>query len=263
MNFSNGIMLLILPLFVLITKWENKDEKNFIIKLLIIGIIMLLVTTVIFPWQMFEILNFIQLPWRLNIIISLCFSIVGSYCFYYSTNKNKNAMYIVAIIIIVTTAGYLDKVKYTDNLNAETTYNNIGQGEYLPSKGKLEENYVFDTNNKDNQYDFKREKGKVVIELTEAKNSKQLNIPLIYYKGYRAYITKQDKEEELKVELNENGMIRLNNDNLKTGTVRVEYKMTSIQIISYIISYTTLIVVILYIIIQFCKNKHLNKGENK
>ena len=247
MNFGNGILLLVLPLFIFITKWNNDKERKFIWSILICGIIILFMTTILFPWQFFNIFNFIQLPWRFNIVITLCFSLVGAYCFYYSIS-NKELIYILAIFIVLTTSNYLDKVTYLDTRTNDIQYQEIGQGEYLPSVYDGQTNLdLYDIDNKDIKYEYQKEKGKITFKLTDEKNSKKLSIPLLYYKGYKAYI---NGKEKLSVSMNTDGRILLNNDNLKTGDVTIKYEMTLIQIISYIMSYGTLIVLLLLQLIK-------------
>lgn len=253
MNFGNGILLLVLPAFILITKWKDEKEKRFIWQIFILGILAFIMTTIIFPWQYFRIFNFIQLPWRLNAIISLCFAIVGTYTFYYSI-KNKDMMYILAIIIVIVTANYLDNVSYSNQVNPKQKVMAIGQGEYLPQNLNKEDAYVFDNNTKE-RYEYVKENGKIYFDVTEEKNSKEINIPLIYYKGYKAYISNGESQEELKVEPNNNGLLLLENESLKTGTIKVEYKMTIIQKISYIITYTTILLLTIYILYKEIKRE--------
>ena len=256
MNFGNGILLLALTLFIFIAKWENSNDKNFIWKIFISGIILLIMTSVIFPWQYFKIFNFMQLPWRLNIIITLCFSIVGAYSFYNSVS-NKDIIYILAIIIVVTTSGYLDKVTYQDEMASECDSVGIGQEEYLPVNGYNKDDiYVFDMQNKNISYDYEKKQETISFELTKEKNSKYINIPLIYYTGYKAYIT-NDVRENLDVQMNENGMILLKNEELKTGKVEVKYEMTAIQRISYFVSYGTLIIIMYFWIKNSRKEKNV------
>lgn len=257
MNFGNGILLLILPLFIFITKWQDKKEKRFIWQLFILGILTLIATTVLFPWQYFKIFNFIQLPWRLNIVISCCFAIVGTYTFYYSISKqNKDFLFILAIIIVIVTSNYLNKIKYTDEIEQENSIQNIGQEEYVPAIGyNIKDNYVFDNNNKEITYDYIRQHGSVKFELTQTKNSEQINIPFIYYEGYKAYIENEDTKQELKLSINNNGLILLNNKDLKVGKVEVKYEMTACQIIAYLITYLTLLITCYYIIYYYFEKK--------
>ena len=248
MNFGNGILLLILPLFIFITKWNNSNYKEFIWKVFLSGIIIIIITSIIFPWQYFSFMNFIQLPWRFNIIITLCFSLVGAYCFYYSMN-NKDNIYILSIIIILVTSAYLDKIEYTDLKENNSLYTNIGQGEYLPAKFvNYDDAYVFDIDDRNKSYEFINENGTIKFNLNN--NSKNINVPLLYYKGYNAYLINDNKKEKLNVSMNNNGMILLENEDLKTGEVEVKYEMTLIQKLSYLISYGTLFSLFGYLIIN-------------
>lgn len=258
MNFGNGILLLVLPLFILTTKWNEKKDKRFIWQLYMMGVLILLVTTVLFPWRLFKMFDFIQLPWRLNVIISLCFSIVGAYTFYYTIN-NKDLMYVLAIIIVVSTAHYLDNVQYSNSPNIERKYTDIGQGEYLPINLNLDNAKVYDVEEIKKEYQYTKEKGIVSFETTKEMNSKKINVPLIYYKGYKAYIKNDKGKTELEVKENEeNGLLIVNNNNLEFGKIEIKYEMTEIQKIAYVLTYGTIICIIIYMIIY-----KKRKGEKK
>ena len=274
MNFGIGILLLVVPCFVFLIKFKDKKEKNFIIQLSVMGILALIATTQIFPWQYFRFLNFIQIPWRLNTIITLCFSMVGAYSLYYAMKEKKEFMYIFAIIIAIVTSGYLDKIQYTDSIqDRNAVYDQIGKEEYLPSIGcNRNDNYVFDIDNKEITYEYKKENkdNKIEFEVTNTKNSKRINVPLIYYKGYKAYIENDGNKQELPVKMNlENGLIELDNENKQEGKITVKYEMTVIQKTSYFIFYFTFICVIIYLIYiainksKKTKIKKLGKREKK
>ena len=250
MNFGIGTLLLVLPLFIFITKWKDKEQKKYIMQLFALGVLALIGTTQIFPWKYFRILNIIQFAWRLNMISTLCFSIVGAYTFYYAVNNKKDMMIILSIIIVFMTSNYLGQVSYSDERQTEEEYSDLGLGEYLPSIPINEdEEYVFDINNKQTEYKYEKIRNEITFETTSEKNSKEINIPLIYYKGYQAEIKTKDGTKKLNLSRNENnGLTKLDNEEKLVGKIKIKYKMTIIQKISYIISYFTLISIIIYVI---------------
>ena len=69
------------------------------------------------------------------------------------------------------------------------------------------------------------------------KNNEVVKVPLIYYKGYKAYIkTENGKKYNLKVEKDDKtGQLLVSGGSGLKGTVTVEYKMTFIQFICYTI----------------------------
>ncbi len=258
MNLGIGIMLLVLPLFIFVTKWKDKKQKKILIQIFILGVLALLATTKLFPWKLFRFLNIIQVPWRLNIISTMCFSIVGAYCIYNVMDQKRDSMIILSIIIVYVTSSYLGKVIYSDVTNTEMEYTSIGVGEYLPSIPiDTEEKNVFNIEDKNVTYEFEKNRNKITFETTQDKNGKQINIPLIYYKGYEAQIqTSDNKKQELELSRNdENGQTKLINENELIGKITIEYKMTLIQKCSYLLTYLTVIFLIIYIMLKFVKRK--------
>jgi hypothetical protein len=88
MNLSVGMLILILPILIFTCKSE-KEEKKFINQLFILGVILVFAITKFFPWKLFGFVNFIQVPWRLNLVITAAGSIVGAYAFYYTMKQNR------------------------------------------------------------------------------------------------------------------------------------------------------------------------------
>ena len=267
MNLSVGIMILILPIFMLICKSKN-EEKKFINQLFILGLLTTFSVTCLFPWKYLHILNFIQIPWRLNLIITACFSIVGAYAFYYTLKQNKNEFTIMVLIgIILVSSRYLNGIKYSPYLNGEMEYDNVGAGEYLPKEFSFDDLYkkldAYDINNKSKKYEYIKEYNKIDVKIEDGTNSGKINIPLIYYKGYVAELRKEDGSiEKLQLEKNMgNGQIIVSSDKAIKGDIIVQYKMTLIQIISYLISTITAIFVIVKIVMYYLNKIKENKNK--
>ena len=260
MNLSIGIMLLLLPVLMLICKNSN-EEKKFINQLFALGLLLMIAITNIFPWKYFEMFNFIQVPWRLNLVISAVFAIVGSYAFYYVIKQNKKEFTIILLIVIaLVTSRYLNSISYSPYLNSEEVKNDIGTGEYLPQGLSMENLEVYNISNKDVKYNYTKEYNKLETNLTDNEVSKAINIPLLYYKGYVANLKdKEGRVTELELKENkENGQVIVSSDKNIKGNVTVEYKMTLVQKISYAISAISLIVV-LYNLIKCLINKLKNR----
>ncbi len=85
----------------------------------------------------------------------------------------------------------------------------------------------------------------------------EINVPLLYYKGYTAKIESKSGEiAELEVTKNkENGFVLVKGDKDLSGKITIEYSLTIIQIISYIVSIISLVGVIGYIIYDKKKNR--------
>lgn len=83
-----------------------------------------------------------------------------------------------------------------------------------------------------------------------------IHIPLVYYKGYKAYIEEENgNKTELFISQDEYSKnIHLNSGRIITGKVIVEYKITIIQKFSYLVTTITLILLTIYIA-RINKNK--------
>lgn len=262
MTLGIGIILYILPLFLLFSKDKDESNKKVIIPLLILGVITIILTTKIFPWRYFGIMSSIQYPWRFNLVATLVLSIVSAYAVYHFFDNNKKEMcFIITLIVVCMASLQLDNVDinivggtYDYLINWAPTAN----GEYLPIGFDKESEYntkVIDLNN-NIEYEYERNGSKLTFYYinTESNEKIYINIPLIYYKGYIAYIENEQEKEYLNASVGENGLISIEINNIKEGTVTVEYQMTKIQKVGYIITGLCILVIVIIII----RKKHSN-----
>ena len=251
-NVGYSIYLLF-PVMYFYYKRKNKTKNSEIIfskQLLLIGIISALLSTKLFPWNLFQdTLYFIQFPWRLLIVAS-CF-IPLSIGIYSKYIKRKKAIliYLVCILIsllcsTVLLLNYMIRPGRTITLKEE-----IGLGEYLykgvnnevTRKLKIElpiNNYL--TNNDKLIFSYNKQ-GKT-IEIDYSNNNKTdtyIEVPLFNYKGYKA--------NGATISDGNNGLIRINLNNEK-GHIKVFFDMTTVQKISYIISLVTILLTLSYLI---------------
>ena len=115
---------------------------------------------------------------------------------------------------------------------------------------------MYNINDKEHKIEFTRNNSTVEFEYYLNENDFELNVPLIYYKGYVANI-KDNNGNTTKLEVlqnKENGEVLIKSDKNLSGIVTVEYKMTIIQKISYIISIISFIIIV-YIFVKETKNR--------
>ena len=109
-------------------------------------------------------------------------------------------------------------------------------GEYIPSNVNTIEFYERGekiTSNNPIETSFTRKGTTLDIKYINEKNDTYLELPLLYYKGYKA-------SDNSKIEKGTNGMVRLYAQN-GTNEVKVSYELTTIRKISYIISIISLL----------------------
>ena len=99
--------------------------------------------------------------------------------------------------------------------------------------------------------DYKKENSKLSFDYKKSDNEFKVHVPLTYYKGYKAYVIKDDVKTDDKIEVKRNELnshLLLIGDSNIEGKIVVEYDMTIMQKIGYVISIMTLVLFINYII---------------
>ncbi len=271
-NFYKGIgtILLVLPMFIVKCK-DKDDETKFMKQLFIIGILVLLASTSIFPWEKlcnkFNSITTLQFPYRLNIISTLLLSFVGGYSLCRIIGNKSELIKLSYILLILFTLNLLSSLNTNSaNFTEEKIISSapVGNGEYKPYGLKQKDTKVHNIADEE-EIEFTRTSSRMQFEYTNKDDEMILHIPLAYYKGYIAYIeekngniTQLTLEEEPKTK-----NVIVKNDKIINGKITIEYKMTTIQKIGYIITYITLIGLLLYIGVnkyKVIKKNKINKN---
>ena len=141
----------------------------------------------------------------------------------------------------------VDEHLYRANLRS------LGSGEYLPVNFTKE----FAEENKDNvlsnaeDYAITQQKRKGLTftfsyEVKDGGENVYFSVPLIMYTGYRAELTSADGTvTELQPEADDIGLVRVYTGGVDSGTIYVHYEKTTIQIVSEIISLSTVAFIII------------------
>ncbi len=263
---SVGIIVIGLALISLVSK-KREDENYYIKQLLLIGIILLIGSSNKMPWNKLcakiHAVSIIQFVYRLNIITTVLLTFCGGYGIYnLLEKKNKLLISVVAVIIIL----QYSLIIFTLDINepkysAEEAFrlSPTGNSEYLPLGTKFKDKTVRNIFT-ETPIEFKRTGSKIEFYYCDTENPMVIHIPLVYYKGYKAYIEEEDgSKTELFISQDEYSKnIHLNSDEIITGKVTVEYRMTITQKLSYKITYTTLIILVIYIFVT--ENEDVLKG---
>lgn len=285
---SIGLPLLLLPIIriFIIKRSKNKltDKKSKLLKLsdkfLIIGLILLFMTTDLFPWDLLNdtLFKYIQFPWRLLSFASLFLAASVSIYFYLLLKGKQRSVALIAVFLITAFCAMnflnpmLSSKKYTDFDNADKDYFNkpentfaIGGYEWLPLGTDM--NKLTNPNNALTETVGKiqvRKNGTTVVFKT-AGNSAFYDIPLLYYKGYSAELTDENGNTyNLKVEKSpNNNVVRvLNTDKIK-GEVIIKYTGTIFQKLSLCVSVLSLLTLLLVIIRKKKNSEHLSDAGKR
>jgi hypothetical protein len=252
-------------------------EKSGLLKsadiMAIVGIIFILLSTdflsilwSVFPLSLFK---FIQFPWRLYEFSTFFFAIAGGYYISLLVKSRKrviicSAMLCIATVFMMVSDGKLyQTARSSRSINEVANYENqyhLGGCEYLPSKiPSLEYLHTRGTNTIEHNnattvvHGQRLENGILGIN-TEIIQSDVLELPLIYYKGYKASLN----NNEISVSESKNGLVEIPVGH--SGIIYVWYAGTIIQTISYYITILALAALCAYILSVKFKNK---KSKNE
>ena len=240
------IIMLVVYSYVLIKHRKEIDLKGKIIFILLCILPIVLAFTPILSF--FKLLDFMQFPWRMLTFVPMflpLFFVNNKYI----SEKCKN---IVLFLVFISTTIYLlffityckiddEEIKYY-----ERNFNSVGQGEYLPYEVKS----LYDKRNDD--INCRYEKNGYYVDLSNKEKNCKIELPILFYKGYKAYILKDNEYIEIDFSKSENGFIEVNHDD---GDIyKIVYEGTAIQKISKYASLVS-IVCIIFIAIKI-KNKN-------
>ncbi len=236
----------------------------------ILGLLLILMMSVFFPWGRLP-LGFIQFPSRFYLFVSLFFAMAGGY--YLALLLKTKKQYIIAgsLIVLLTlvvivrnndyymtkqTAAGLYKSELVSEIPSVDNGYNLGGLEYIPVKVP---SYRYIHQRGDSVKTLSGEvavsnlkrNGRVLSFDISSAEMTELELPLLYYKGYRAVLN--DKT----VSLSESpaGLIQISPQ--ETGNIQVYYAGTTMQKISW---YVTLLSALAFCIYIFVSRK---KKETK
>ena len=257
---SMGYLLVVFCLpRLFIGKSREDDNITFADWLLIGGFLFVLLSTNIFPWEIIgKYLSFIQFPWRFYLISSCLLAMaIGILADAILLRIDKGSSIVVknsivcsvlavAVVFAIMTinAGQQGYYDYSDDYYDYEPYTaNVIAGEWLPMAVTNKETLVDDAkscfDNMGRDTNFVRVKNTVELDVTN--DLEYVDVPLIYYKGYKAwFFDSAGRRSSLSVtNQGRNGFCRvfLPRDD---GRIKVEYSGTPCQMLSTLISLVTI-----------------------
>ena len=145
----------------------------------------------------------------------------------------KKILIIYTIIMIVYNSILYTRGNKTYNFKEITNYS-IAFGEYLPN------NFDIGQLNAKSELEIERKKNTTILISKKEKNN--VNIPLIYYKGYTAY---DENNNKIEIKKSEQGLVKIDSIE-KNKKVYIKYEGTNILKISRLISIASIISYIIY-----------------
>jgi len=255
--------LVALSLRLVLFKLKNtKEDFRLLDKFLLISCILILITSKIFPWKLFDsLLGVIQFPWRLNFIISILLSLVIGLEINLLCRIHIKWSVIVTIILFVSMFITNCCINFM-NTNPERDLSDYSPGKYewYPINTVINDfnnRNVYDSNG--NPIVYVRDEHTTDVNFTANEDSEYYIVPIVYYKGYQATLVSEDGvKTNLAIESCENSMIKIKT-NHENGKVYLHYAGTTIQNVSLWISLVSVFAIVVgsvtYTILQKKQNK--------
>ena len=280
MCFAIGLTLIVPILFTpFIYGKIDKSKRKMYITTLVTGLLFLLLTTPIIPWNRLpEFMGFIQYTYRFLLIATFLLSIIAAVNVAKLAEKlDMKTIMIYSMIALMYITPLLQEAQIIKGLDWKEFYSTekieedqrfsrfCATYEYLPSKAFNNMNYIANRSQ-----DAIIEKGNCVIEqsvkngleitfnVNNVNEETKIELPFIYYLGYTANIN----GEKLETQESEKGFVEITIPEGKQGKVQVKYVGTKIYYISLIISIIGFISFIVYIVI-YERKRHKDKTRKE
>ena len=276
MIYSIGLVT-VLGLVLTPVAWKKlqKEYKRTYVLFLILGLVLTFMTLTFFPFEKLpRTLRMIQFTFRLYEFTSFFFAFVVAinYGIIIKNFKLKDVV-ILSTITVLLLVPYKDKIDYNIENNEETLINGVkvtqntgrvhagmASMEYLPSKAynvlrtyvATREDIPIIFNNEKNSaetaniVEYDKNGTNLKFKLTNVKSSTTIELPYIYYLGYRIYAN----GNEIKYTESDNGFIQISVDEqmARSGNIEIsaKYLGTNEMLIALAISVISLILLIIF-----------------
>lgn len=262
-------VLLTLAIFMRFLVKEKSDKLKSVDIGVLIGIFYIIASSFIFPWGRFPftLLSFIQYPSRLYLFVTFFFSIAGGYYLSRIFLKDKQRFVVAFVILLLVGATmyfhsnnykymYGEHIRESNEKPVPGNFFYLNGAEYVPEKvssGYYVQNRgdsIISINGKTEIKAYNRDKNTLSINVS-AHGIDSLELPLFYYKGYYAAANKT--EIVIVISQSDNGLIQI--PITESGNVKVYYKGTLIQKISWYVSIISIFALSIYIFVMIRKQK--------
>lgn len=266
------IWLVILLIISLLTHFKSYLKHEFMTFTLIVLAILFLFVSNLIPVNLLSVFDFMQFPWRVYLYISYFISIAVAYFIYQLSHKVQIPLTIG--LLLITIYAYFSSFNFYYIENANRIYYSFPRyqiehfyGEFLPKNANMD--YITEFIDPymiviSNPIEITYEKKTTTFDIyfnQDGYTNTNLEIPLLYYKGYSAYLTSGSQTVNLPIEKTDFSLMSINLQDYPDGVIHFYYQGTRIQKISALISISTVILSLLFFIID--KYKLIAKLSNK
>ena len=104
------------------------------------------------------------------------------------------------------------------------------------------------------------------FDITNVSENTVLELPYLFYKGYEVTYTPANSNEKIKLNNlveSDKGLASIALDNSVNGHINIEYHATALHKICIVVSFSTIFVYLIYLVISKFKKKKEIKKEQK
>lgn len=281
MSFQIGLFIIVPIMFTpfIFKTISKKNRKNYLLAT-ILGILLIIPTTTIFPYEkMPETIAIIQFPWRLLFPVTFLWTIIAAINIYKAckTIDIKEIMVMTTLILIYVyplicsnPVSYVtvEEFQEIDHIREEAKSSVACSGlEYLPHKAFENIDYVRNRSQEaiciegDIHIAEQNKNGStMMIKYQKLSEKATVELPYMYYPGYEIKVN----DEKIEYTESENGFVQIEISGQETGTINVKYTGTLLARSSFATSLIAFIVFIIYIMIyMFMTKKNVEKQNQK
>lgn len=263
-----GGLLLTILIFLRLFIYEKSPQLKSIDILAILGLVYVFAVSSFFPWGYFpfNLLNFIQMPFRLYEFSCFFFAVAGAYYFTMLLKTKKRLILGGCFIVVMISVSFFNDSElyrvgrgvYTIEEKAafENDYH-LGGQEYfpdrLPSIDYINKrgNIVTASNTLVNIQNLRKNEGITIFDV-QTPGKEILELPLVYYKGYKSTLN----DKIVPVTESPNGLVQI--EVTESGQVKTYYAGTLTQKVSWIISLLSILGLCVYVVFL---NRSRTKAE--
>lgn len=261
--YSVGFVLISIGLFA----WIYRIKLSAFMKTsLILGYCFFFLTLKSFFWTLIlpilPFFNQIQFPWRFNMLATPLLALGGAAILYqlFFQERTVQTKHFALTAIILGVFGYVgfytfqfpyqrEVITFDEHyFDKPNLHSAIGAGEYLP-KGTSKRMFL------NRGVVFKHDGNILLVDrVTKKKNNlsfdyflnmkeQKIDVPLVYYYGYRYKIIQEDGTESKSYPVSESNdhTVQINTKSTHSGTISIDYVPTLLTKIAYGITFTTLV----------------------
>jgi hypothetical protein len=199
---------------------------------------------------------YIQFPCRLLTIATPLLAIAGGGLIDLLVQKQSKQLTLVMLFAFCTLNAIpafseIQKGYVIEARSYHLEQNRIGNGEFLPKKADLDfldrnRNQILSSDPAFVNHEFNRSGLRFTFQFSVEDDSVDFEIPLLYYKGYRAELMNgEGNKSELPVYSGAHGLTAVTINGIKEGTISVYYTGTIVQKIGDLITLITIIILFL------------------